>query len=144
MKFKRLKEIRKEKKLKQQDIADVLNVERSTYTGWENGKNTIPLKHLIKLCNYYKCSIDYITNLSSKNEWCFITTDSNIIGNNIKQIRTKNNLRQKDIYNFLKISSSNYSAYETGKILISTQSIYKIAKKYNLSIDSLFKKKNHF
>lgn len=140
MKFKRLKEIRKEKKLKQQDIADVLNVERSTYTGWENGKNTIPLKHLIKLCNYYKCSIDYLTKLSNKNEWCFITTDSNIIGNNIKQIRNKNNLRQKDIYNFLKISSSNYSAYETGKILISTEALYKMAKKYKFSIDSLLKK----
>lgn len=140
MKFKRLKEIRKEKKLKQQDIADVLNVERSTYTGWENGKNTIPLKHLIKLCNYYKCSADYLTKLSNKNEWSFITTDSNIIGNNIKQIRTKNNLRQKDIYNFLKISSSNYSAYETGKVLISTEVIYKMAKKYKFSIDSLLKK----
>lgn len=140
MKFKRLKEIRKENKLKQQDIADILNVERSTYTGWENGKNTIPLKHLIKLCNYYKCSIDYITNLSNKNEWNFIATDSNIIGNNIKQIRNKNNLLQKDIYGFLKISSSNYSAYETGKILISTEAVYKIAKKYNYSIDNLIKK----
>lgn len=140
MKFKRLKEIRKENKLKQQDIANILNIERSTYTGWENGKNTIPLKHLIKLCNYYKCSVDYLTKLSNKNEWSFITTDSNIIGNNIKQIRTKNNLRQKDIYNFLKISSSNYSAYETGKVLISTETIYKMAKKYKFSIDSLLKK----
>ena len=54
MKFERLKQIRKEKKLTQKDVAKILNVERSTYTGWENGKDTIPLKKLIKLCNYYE------------------------------------------------------------------------------------------
>lgn len=140
MKFKRLKEIRKEKKLKQQDIANMLGVERSTYTGWENGKNTIPLKHLIKICNYYKCSVDYITKITNKNEWEQLITNPIIIGDNIKQIRIQNNLMQKDIYSFLKISSSNYSAYETGKILISTESIFKLAKTFKCSIDGLLKK----
>ena len=44
MKFIKLREIRKLNSLKQEDVANILNVERSTYTGWENGKNTIPLK----------------------------------------------------------------------------------------------------
>lgn len=139
MKFERLKKIRQEKKLKQQNIADLLDVERSTYTGWETGKNTIPLKHLIKLCNYYKCSIDFITKLSNKNEWNFLLENPKIIGNNIKQMRIQNNLKQKDIYKFLKISSSNYSAYETGKILISTEAIFKLSKKFKHSIDCFFK-----
>ena len=63
----------------------------------------------------------------------FSYNKSIIIGNNIKQIRIQNDLKQKDIYNVLKISSSNYSAYETGKVLISTKVIYKIAKKRQIS-----------
>lgn len=144
MKFKKLKELRIKNKLKQKDIANILKVERSTYTGWEIGKSTIPLKHLTKLCNYYKSSIDYITGISNKNEWEFLVNDSIVIGNNIKQLRIQNKLKQKDIYSFLKVSSSNYSAYETGKILISTEVICKIAKKYSSSIDNLFKKNNQF
>ena len=141
MRFIRLKEIRKESNITQKEVANVLNVERSTYTGWENGKNTIPLKQLIKICNYYKCSIDYMTGLTNKNKYyCLIELDINVIGKNLKSLRIKNKLKQKDIYSFLKISSSSYSSYETGKILIPTEAIYKIAKKYNYQIYDLLKK----
>lgn len=142
MKFIRLKEIRKESNITQKEVANVLNVERSTYTGWENGKNTIPLKQLIKICNYYKCSIDYMTGLTNKNKYyCLIELDINVIGKNLKTLRIKNKLKQKDIYSFLKISSSSYSSYETNKILIPTEIIYKIAKKFNCSIDCIITKK---
>ena len=138
MRFIRLKEIRKENNITQKEVANVLNVERSTYTGWENGKNTIPLKQLIKICNYYKCSIDYMTGLTNKNKYyCLIELDINVIGKNLKTLRIKNKLKQKDVYSFLKISSSSYSSYETNKILIPTEIIYKIAKKFNCSM--LFK-----
>lgn len=142
MRFIRLKEIRKESNITQKEVANVLNVERSTYTGWENGKNTIPLKQLIKICNYYKCSIDYMTGLTNKNKYyCLIELDINVIGKNLKTLRIKNKLKQKDVYSFLKISSSSYSSYETNKILIPTEIIYKIAKKFNCSIDCIITKK---
>lgn len=140
MKFKRLKEIRKKKKLKQQDIADILNVERSTYTGWENGKNTIPLKKLISLCNYYKVSLDFITGISQKNNYEKLSIDLKVISTNLKKFRKEKSLKQKEIYKRLKISSSSYSSYETGKILIPTYYIYTITKNYNYSIDKIFKK----
>lgn len=138
MKFIKLREMRKFNNLKQEDVANILNVERSTYTGWENGKNTIPLKQLIKICNYYKCSIDYITGLTKENDYyCLTKKNINNIGKNLKKLRVGNNLKQKDIYSFLKISSSSYSSYETNKILIPTEIIYKIAKKFKHSIDKL-------
>lgn len=138
MKFIKLREMRKFNNLKQEDVANILNVERSTYTGWENGKNTIPLKQLIKICNYYKCSIDYITGLTKENDYyCLTKKNINNIGKNLKKLRVENNLKQKDIYSFLKISSSSYSSYETNKILIPTKIIYKIAKKFKHSIDKL-------
>ena len=51
MKFERLKQIRETQELTQKELANILNVERSTYAGWETGKDTIPLRRLNKLCD---------------------------------------------------------------------------------------------
>lgn len=143
MKFDRLKEIRENKDLTQNDIAEILNVDRSTYAGWETGKDTIPLRRLNKLSDYYEISIDYITGLSSKPiKYRVINLDAKIVGKNLKILRKNNNLTQKDIFIPLNTTSSTYSAYETGKVLIKTAFLYTICKKYNASIDEIIGKKN--
>ena len=125
MKFEKMKEIRETKELKQWQIANELKVDRSTYAGWETGKDTIPLRKLYELSNYYKISIDSI--------------DLNRVAKNLKKLRIDNNLKQRDIFNMLNIASSSYSVYETGQTLIQTSFIYQIAKKYNSSIDEIIK-----
>ena len=61
MKFERMKYIREDKDLTQKQIAKILGVERSTCTGWETGKDTIPLRKLSQLCDFYNVSINYVT-----------------------------------------------------------------------------------
>lgn len=141
MKFEKTKEIRETKELKQWQIANELKVDRSTYAGWETGKDTIPLRKLYELSNYYKISIDYITGLSKKNNYIYSgdSIDLNRVAKNLKKLRIDNNLKQRDIFNMLNIASSSYSVYETGQTLIQTSFIYQIAKKYNSSIDEIIK-----
>lgn len=141
MKFEKMKEIRETKELKQWQIANELKVDRSTYAGWETGKDTIPLRKLYELSNYYKISIDYITGLSKKNNYIYSgdSIDLNRVAKNLKKLRIDNNLKQRDIFNMLNIASSSYSVYETGQTLIQTSFIYQIAKKYNSSIDKIIK-----
>jgi transcriptional regulator with XRE-family HTH domain len=141
MKFEKMKEIRETKELKQWQIANELKVDRSTYAGWETGKDTIPLRKLYELSNYYKISIDYITGLSKKNNYIYSgdLIDLNRVAKNLKKLRIDNNLKQRDIFNMLNIASSSYSVYETGQTLIQTSFIYQIAKKYNSSIDNIIK-----
>ena len=136
-----MKEIRETKELKQWQIANELKVDRSTYAGWETGKDTIPLRKLYELSNYYKISIDYITGLSKKNYYIYSgdSIDLNRVAKNLKKLRIDNNLKQRDIFNMLNIASSSYSVYETGQTLIQTSFIYQIAKKYNSSIDEIIK-----
>lgn len=55
-----LKKVRKEHKLTQQDIADVLGVDRSTYTFYETGKTSPSIATLYKLANIYNVSIGYL------------------------------------------------------------------------------------
>ncbi len=143
MKFDRLKEIREERNLTQKDIAKTLEVDRSTYAGWETGKDTIPLRRLNKLSDYYKISVDYMTGLSNvTSSYRVIDLDAKVIGQNLKEFRKERNLVQKDIFLFLNTTSSTYSAYETGKVLIKTDFLYSICKNYNVSMDELLGKKN--
>ena len=143
MKFDRLKEIREERNLTQREVADALEVDRSTYAGWETGKDTIPLRRLNKLSDYYKISVDYMTGLSNvTSSYRVIDLAAKVIGQNLKEFRKERNLVQKDIFLFLNTTSSTYSAYETGKVLIKTDFLYSICKNYNASMDELLGKKN--
>jgi DNA-binding XRE family transcriptional regulator len=57
----KLKECRKNKKMTQQEVAELLNIKQATYNGYENDKHLPDIKTLIKLADIYKTSLDYIT-----------------------------------------------------------------------------------
>lgn len=50
--------------LKQKDLTTLFNVTYSTISGWDTGKDTIPLKQLIKYANKYSFSLDYLFGLT--------------------------------------------------------------------------------
>lgn len=56
----RLKELRKQNKLNQTDIAKILQIEQNTYSKYEIGKAEPNISNLIKLADYYQVSIDYL------------------------------------------------------------------------------------
>ncbi len=66
MKIIRLKDLRTFYDLSQEDIAKILGVKRGTYASWECGSDTIPIKQLYKLANYYEKSIDYILYITDE------------------------------------------------------------------------------
>ena len=51
MKIERLKEIREDKDLKQEDIAKILKISQVQYSRYETGIRVIPIYHLVKLAN---------------------------------------------------------------------------------------------
>lgn len=55
---KNLRRSRENLELMQKEIANFHNVNYSTVSGWETGKDTIPLKRLIKYANHYNLSLD--------------------------------------------------------------------------------------
>lgn len=111
--FKRIKQLRIKHNLSQKEISEELNVKISTYASWELGTNTIPLRKLYLLSNYYKYSIDYITWLSKINNFEYSSNNINleVIGNNLHFLRKKSNLTQKDVATFLGIATSTYTLY---------------------------------
>ena len=66
MYFKRLKDLREDKDLKQENIAQLLKITRQQYGLYETGKRTIQLDLLIELASFYNTSIDYILGITNE------------------------------------------------------------------------------
>lgn len=137
--YERMKDIRTYFGNTQQELADMLGVSRSTYAGWENGIDAIILPYLNEFCNYYGVNLDYICGLTNTKKYEIINDkiDKVILGNHLKEIRTKNNTSQEKIAEIIKVDQSNYSKYELGKLYIHTYALIEFAKHYKVSIDWL-------
>ena len=62
--YKRIRDLREDKDLKQKDIANILNMSQTGYSKYETGENDIPTAVLITLAKFYNVSTDYILELS--------------------------------------------------------------------------------
>lgn len=62
--FERLADLRKDRGLKQVELAKFLNISQRNYSHIESGDYDIPSEVLIKLCLFYKVSADYILGLT--------------------------------------------------------------------------------
>lgn len=58
--IKRIRDLREDNDLKQEELAIILKTERNYYGEYERGKRPLPIEHLITLCRYYNVSADYI------------------------------------------------------------------------------------
>ena len=56
----RLKELRTEKKISQEQLAHTLNTTHSVISAYENGKTIILTSFLYQICKEYKISADYL------------------------------------------------------------------------------------
>ena len=61
----RIREIREDNSLTQQEIADLLHIGQRTYSDYESGKTRIPIDNLLILAKFYDVSLDYITGPSN-------------------------------------------------------------------------------
>jgi transcriptional regulator with XRE-family HTH domain len=62
----RLKELRLEKKLTVRDLADKVNINFSTLSQFETERHEMPIERIITLCEYFKCSLDYMLKRSNE------------------------------------------------------------------------------
>lgn len=62
----RLKELRVNKRLTQQDMADYLGITRQGYGKYESGQSETDIKTLKKLANFFNVTTDYLTGNSDQ------------------------------------------------------------------------------
>lgn len=62
----RLKDLREDHDLKQEDVAKILNISQTNYSKYELEKVNIPISSLIVLADFYNTSIDYLIGLTDE------------------------------------------------------------------------------
>ena len=62
----RIKDLRVDNDLTQQDVADILHCQREVYRRYEKGIREIPLSYAIMLAKHYGVSLDYLVGLSNQ------------------------------------------------------------------------------
>lgn len=129
--------------LKQKDIAELFNLHFSTISGWETGKDTIPIERLIEYANEYNLSLDYLFGIVTTNKKYYpIQLDLLQLAHNLTELRLKNKYTQTEVAKKLNTTQSAYSHYETATNIIPTAFIYGLTKIYHpFSIDELFGRK---
>ena len=56
----RIRDLREDQDIKQQQIADYLMCDQSLYSKYERGERDLPLEYADRLADYYGVSIDYL------------------------------------------------------------------------------------
>ena len=138
-----LKWCREELEMTQKELGYVFGVHETTISGWETGKDTIPIEHLIKYANEFSLSLDYLFGLIPRNEKYYpVELDLVQLAHNLTELRLQNHFTQNEVAKKLNTSQAAYSHYENSINIIPTNFIYGLTKIYsNFSIDEMFGRK---
>lgn len=66
LKYGRIRDLRNDHGLTQEQVAKILNVKQNTYCQYEIGVVNYPLDVVIKLAEYYDVSVDYLVGLTDQ------------------------------------------------------------------------------
>lgn len=64
--YERIRNLRQDADLTQDDVAEYLNVSQNTYSQYETGTLRFSLEVVIKLALYYDTSVDYLVGLTDE------------------------------------------------------------------------------
>lgn len=140
----RLEELRDENNLNKKEFAIILKVSDSIYSRWENENDSVPTRRLYQIANYYKVNIDYILKLTNKRNSIKSndTIDLELVSNRLRQIRENFNETLRTFARRFNTTSSTWSAYETGKVLILGSFLIELCKISNCSADWILGRTN--
>lgn len=62
----RLRDLREDRDLSQQAVAELLHIRQNTYSQYETGHRQIPIALLIQLSMFYETSVDYLLGLTNE------------------------------------------------------------------------------
>lgn len=89
----KLRELRKNSNLTQEQVGKILNMTQSTYQTYENNRAVPTLENLIKLADYYNVSLDYLCNRHFKDEVGYLNEMQTQIVKILKQLNNENTIQ---------------------------------------------------
>lgn len=145
MQFNRISDIRESEDLTQEQLSKIIGGSRVSISKWENEKDFPNIRKINAMADYFHISLDYIFNLSKTKSYPDNKTgelDRELVGQRIREVRTSHKLSLRKLAGELNTTFSTLSAYESGKTLLLTAFAIQICKKYHISMDWLYGKKD--
>lgn len=64
--MRRMRDLREDSDYTQKYVAHILGTSQTMYARYERGANELPIHHLLKLCELYNVSSDYLLGISDR------------------------------------------------------------------------------
>lgn len=138
----KLKKLRKEKGLTQQEVADLVHVDRVRITNWENGKREPNFENLSMLACIFDVSIDFLLSenleVSKERYLKFKKEKKKVFSERLKELRLKKGLTQTELGEKVGVKQNTFTNWENGKREPSYEKLEKLADLLDVSLDWLF------
>ncbi len=157
----RLKELREERNLTQNDVAVAIQTSQRNIGRWENHSNEPSASYVIKLADFFQVSTDYLLgrtddfgNVSIQSSVPHLSEESfnkKICGGNempfshrLKELRYECGLTQKEVSDAVGSTQSNLGKWENNKIQPAADMVVKLADFFQVSTDYLLGRTDDF
>lgn len=138
---KRLKQLREERNLRQEDLGKIVNVEKSTVSQWESGKRTPDVGTILALADYFGVSTDFLlgktpveTKTSREIE---LSKWDNIFGQRLKKLREEAGYTQQQLAKLVSLSQQTIGHYEVGRAKPDADTLEMFADIFGTTVDYL-------
>ena len=126
----RLKELRKEKKLTQKELAEETDIPYRTLQRWENGESQIKPEKAEKLANFFGVSIAHLLGYEDND---FEKANQN----RLKELRKEKALTQADLAELLEVTKLTISNWENGVSSIKSDRLKKLCEIFDVDVPYL-------
>lgn len=133
----KLKILRKKRGFTQQEVADLVHVDRVRITNWENGKREPNFENLSMLACIFDVSIDFLLSeyaeiskeryLKFKNEKKEEEEKQQVFSVRLKELRLKKGLTQTELGKKVGVKQSTFTNWEKGKREPNFETLLKLA-----------------
>lgn len=119
------------------DLEKYLNLNNTTNIyNWRNGEKSPKLNNLIKIANYFECSLDYLLGRSDDFYEINLTPSVNF-GEQLEKIIKEKGISKNDLVNNNIVSRTNLSDWKAKGTNPSMEKIVKLADYLGVSVDHL-------
>ena len=137
-----LKEIRMDKNITQEKMADILKVKRSALAKWEIGASYPNLEIIYNYSKFFNLKIDYVLGLIEiRTNAKYNNYDKDLFINNIKNLRIDKNYSQQRLAKKFGLTQAAINRYEKGLSNPSLNIIYKYSNFFKISFHDLCTRK---
>lgn len=112
----RIKSLREDFDMKQEDLADILNINRSSLANYESNRRTPSVEIIVQIANFFKVSTDYLLGRTKIKEFSVSEFDLNNKYISINQLGCKTLKDAKEILDLIKLLNDNNIKFNVSKV----------------------------